>query len=33
MLGDKAGVPETPDQYVPLPKMGRWLTPTRPRRG
>lgn len=26
LLGDKAGVPETPDQYVPLPKMGRWLT-------
>jgi hypothetical protein len=26
LLGDKAGVPETPDQYVPLPKEGRWLT-------
>jgi hypothetical protein len=25
-LGEKAGVPETPDKYVPIPKAGKWLT-------
>lgn len=26
-LGPKAGEPETPDRYEPIPKNGRWLTP------
>ena len=26
-LGEKAGVPETPDNYLPIPKAGKWLTP------
>jgi hypothetical protein len=25
-LGGKAGVPETPDKYLPIPKAGKWLT-------
>jgi len=26
-LGDKAGVPEVADKFLPIPKNGRWLTP------
>lgn len=26
-LGDRAGLPEEPDQYEPIPREGRWLTP------
>jgi hypothetical protein len=26
-LGDKAGLPETPDTYLPIPRTGAWLTP------
>jgi hypothetical protein len=25
-LGEKAGVPETPDTYLPIPRAGKWLT-------
>ncbi len=25
--GDKAGVPEVADKFLPIPKNGRWLTP------
>lgn len=25
-LSEKAGVPETPDKHVPIPKAGKWLT-------
>jgi hypothetical protein len=26
LLGDKAGVPETPDKFIAIPKAGKWLT-------
>ncbi len=32
-LGDRAGVPEEPDQVVAIPKQGRWLTPAEARGG
>ncbi len=31
VLGDKVGVPEARDKFVPIPKQGRWLTPTEAR--
>jgi hypothetical protein len=32
-LGDKAGIPDEPDQYIPIPREGRWLTPAEARQG
>lgn len=32
-LGDKAGVPEVGDKYLPVPGEGRWLSPTEAQRG
>jgi len=32
-LGEKAGVPDEPDRFVPIPKEGRWLTPEEARTG
>jgi hypothetical protein len=32
-LGDKAGVPEVADKYLPIPKAGKWLSPQEARPG
>lgn len=32
-LGDRAGVPEVPDRFVPIPRDAAWLTPAEARRG
>jgi hypothetical protein len=32
-LGEKAGIPDEPDQFIPIPKEGRWLTPEEARTG
>ena len=32
-LGEKAGIPDEPDKFIPIPKEGRWLTPAEARTG
>jgi hypothetical protein len=32
-LGEKAGIPDEPDRFIPIPKDGRWLTPEEARTG